>query len=156
MQVPVEIGLNLRPISATDLHSKSKEAGKHPWGLPALITAEQDRARLSMAAHEMRRSSRPLTALTGSAFNIYCFCSNRISESKIMFYEDHCRRKFPNQIFNLHSRIDVNIVKRFTHTDVLVHKGFLLSTLFSFVPLKNLPFSFQTVFVKNPFSVRLP
>ena len=57
LQVPVEIGLNLRPISATDLHSKSKEAGKHPWGLPALITAEQDRAGLSMAAHEMRRSS---------------------------------------------------------------------------------------------------
>jgi len=30
-------------------------AGKHPWGLPALITAEQDRAGRSMAAHKVRR-----------------------------------------------------------------------------------------------------
>ena len=32
-------------------HPKSKEAGKHLWGLPALITARQDRAGRSMAAH---------------------------------------------------------------------------------------------------------
>ena len=49
--------------------------------------------------------------LFGSQAN--AFCRYVISECKIMFYEDHCRRKFPNQIFNLHSRIDVNIVKRF-------------------------------------------
>ena len=32
-------------------HPKSKEAGKHPWCLPALITPEQGRAGRSMAAH---------------------------------------------------------------------------------------------------------
>ena len=42
LQSPAEIGLKLRQISATDLRSKSKEAGKHPCGLPALITTEQD------------------------------------------------------------------------------------------------------------------
>jgi len=36
-------------------HPKSKESGKHPWGLSALMTVEQDRAGQSMAAHEMRR-----------------------------------------------------------------------------------------------------
>jgi len=30
---------------------ESKKAGKHLWGLPALMTAEQDRAGRSMAAH---------------------------------------------------------------------------------------------------------
>jgi len=34
-----------------------KEAGKHQRCLPALMTAEQDRAGRSMAAHEVRRSS---------------------------------------------------------------------------------------------------
>lgn len=29
---------------------KSKGAGKHPWGLPALMTEKQNRAGLSMAA----------------------------------------------------------------------------------------------------------
>lgn len=46
---------------------KSKEAGKHPWGLPALMTDKQNRAGLSMAAHKVRRSSRPLTAPAGFA-----------------------------------------------------------------------------------------
>ena len=37
--------------STTGHRPKSKEAGKHLWGLPALITVEQDRAGRSMAAH---------------------------------------------------------------------------------------------------------
>lgn len=37
--------------NGTQFDPKLKEAGKHPWGLPALITAEQDRAGRSMAAH---------------------------------------------------------------------------------------------------------
>ena len=52
-----------------DLRSKLKEADKHPWGLPAMITAEQDRAGQSMAANEVRHSSRPLTAPTGLAIS---------------------------------------------------------------------------------------
>ena len=39
------------PSLGTQFDLKSKEAGKHFWCLPALITAEQGRAGRSMAAH---------------------------------------------------------------------------------------------------------
>lgn len=52
-------------------HPKSKEAGKHLWGLPALMTKKRTRAGRSMAAHGMRRSSRPLTTPAGFAIKIY-------------------------------------------------------------------------------------
>ena len=45
--------------------------------------------------------------------NLYHFCGNRISKSKIMFYKNHGRRKLIDQIFNLHPRININIVERF-------------------------------------------
>ena len=45
------------PKAAAPRPQNPKGAGKHPWGLPALVTEKQDRAGRSMAAHEMRRSS---------------------------------------------------------------------------------------------------
>lgn len=74
----------------------------------------------------------------------YRLCSNSISKSKIMFYKDHSRRKFSNQIFNLHSRINVNIVERFVpYIQMrLLAKAFCYQYFFSFVPPKNLPLSF--------------
>ena len=45
------MSLKSRPISTTAPHPKSKEAGKHLWGLPALMTEKQNRAGRSMAAH---------------------------------------------------------------------------------------------------------
>ena len=52
-------------------------------------------------------SAFPLLLSDRQAYVLGC---NRISESKIMFYKNHGRGKLFNQIFNLHSRINVNIV----------------------------------------------
>lgn len=43
----------------------------------------------------------------------YAFCCNIISKYTIMLYKNHGWCELFYQIFNLHSRINVNIVKRF-------------------------------------------
>lgn len=57
-------------------------------------------------------SFRRLIILTNISY-LYSFCSNGISKSTIVFNKNHRRRKFGNELLDLHTGIHINKIERF-------------------------------------------
>ena len=70
------LGLSLSDFGAFSL--KIEMGGKPFYGFPALIAHLQRQAGLSTAAHEMRRSSWPLTGFAISLINEISIFRNRL------------------------------------------------------------------------------
>lgn len=66
------VSANLQQEEHRPRHPKSKEAGKHPWGLSALTTKERTRAGLSRLALKAP-CTLTLTAPTGFAISLFLF-----------------------------------------------------------------------------------